>query len=245
MKADGTPGQATVSVTADQAGIEYNLASSTDKLTIPGFKGSDQFTKIYATLATPIAGGASGSERVLADSDRATALATLKPKLEQQARGAVRAQLPPGYVAFDDSILYTYTETVSEKELTLAVTAEALIFTQESLTKALVSDRLDASLVDQPLTIKNLDALILTPERSSLNPAKKQVEVAVDGKAAVELEVDSERLRTELAGTAKQEAQTIFANYPGIARAEVKVTPPWVQSFPTDPTKITVALTHN
>lgn len=83
------PSSILVAVTADKAGADYNLATSTGQWRIPGFSGTPRYEKFYAEAAGPLTGGFVGERAVPTEGD----IELGKEKVEQTLRDVLRSQM--------------------------------------------------------------------------------------------------------------------------------------------------------
>jgi hypothetical protein len=92
------PGSVEATVTADQPGESYNVGLK--DFTIPGFKGDPRYTAFYARSKTPLSGGFSGIQKIVADADRAKAKSAIESRVETELVKQIVAQIPEDKVFF-------------------------------------------------------------------------------------------------------------------------------------------------
>jgi len=92
-------------------GEEYNI-DLTD-FNVVGFKGTPKYDKFYARSKTEITGGLTGFMYTISEEEGMNIQIALHDKLYQKLVQQARAQLPEGFVFYDDGI---FLETTSEND---------------------------------------------------------------------------------------------------------------------------------
>lgn len=243
-----TPGSIKVGVHADVAGDEYNIGLSDFK--VFGFKGSPKYDKFYARSSAAMTGGSKGAMFTLSAEEKSKAKTDLRNALREKLIAEAQSELPMGFMYYDDGVFFTADESGAtfsgETEKINAVMKgkiSIVLFEEERLSQYLASSTMSqydgASVMiqgfrDLKFTIKNKDAVVATEA--------KEINFTLDGEAKFVWNVDSEKLKTDLAGKGKDEAsfKQILASYTGIDTAELTIRPFWKKSFPKNPEKIHV-----
>lgn len=239
------PGSVEVEIRADQPGSSYNKGLT--DFTIPGFRGTDKYSKFYARSKTEIEGGAQGVMGVVPADQKDAAIAKLKNDLRTELLRQARLELPESFVLFDDAAFFS-SETSAETapdgtfvEFTEQGSLEAFILDRASLAEA-VRSTAAGTRMEGPVSIPLPESLSFAiANRTSLDPsAAETFSFTLDGDASLVATVDEAALKEALAGKRKKQAPSIFAEYPSIDSAEVVIRPFWKASMPEDEGKIRV-----
>lgn len=258
--ADGKkiPGSFEVDVYADAAGAEYNIELV--DFTIPGFKGSPRYEKFYARSKTPMTGGASGLMKVVSPADIQKAKDMLTVELKEKLSAQVAAQKPKGTVLYKDAVFYSFTDSMDNDTTTKSAddksvklimkgSLTAVLFNAEDLSKHIMKvsvTPVDVSLNDRIL-ITDIEALGFAPKNVGGIPVKEGdiFSFTLNGAASAVWQVDTAALAGKLAGLKKADYKNVFAEFPGIEKANAHIRPFWKTKFPSDAAKIRVEITPN
>ena len=238
------PGSIEVTVYGDAPGEEYN-SSATD-FTIPGFKGDPRYAKFYARSQTPLEGGFSGTIKVPSPEDQKSAVLRLKEALRSDLIKKARAQIPEGFILYDNAIFIVFDDleainTQNPAHITVKGSLYGIMFNKGALSKFIAEETIDPY-DGNPVLVRNLADLELKPKNEVLDPANlKDVLFSISGEAVVVWNVDTEKLKNELAGVSKSDGfKNIITKYASIWRAEAVVRPFWKMDFPQNSEKITI-----
>lgn len=247
-----TAGELEVTIYADRPGPEYNGEIKT--LTIPGFKSDQRYDKITARGETPFVGGFTGERLLVAPEAKLTGEKELIARLTKELENEAAASLPEGFIfyrAAGGEFLKFQSQIEnndSASQLTLKLDGEltVLIFSKRELSRRLAALHLpdyDKAEVE----IENLDALQFSLlDQENLDAANikeiKELSFRLSGAAQLVWQFDVTTLTSALAGIKKSDYERVFIKYPGIAKAEVTIQPPWLTRFPSDPAKIKVQI---
>lgn len=224
-----------VEVYADSAGEEYNIGKT--KFTIPGFSGKPQFDKITAESVTDMQGGYIGIKKVVSEDAEDDAYDELKAKLE--------AEFGTNVTISENQVVVADTETVIFGELMDEVTGNSVKLTLSATANAYQFDKMTLSDYIGRNTVVGSTA----QDRFEIDPAqltftKDSDTVIATGSADIRWITDIEALKQEIAGKKRTEIVQIISSHQSMEKAEVRLDPFWKTRFPSDPTKISVALTE-
>jgi len=241
------PGEIDVKVVADQPGEEYNIVST--KFSIPGFAGTDKYTKFYGESFEVMTGGFQEEVAKVTEKDLSQAEETLTKQAGKECNELLQNELQSEAISskFDylpDSI---QTEIIENFSLTSAE-AEAKDFNYQAKAQCQV-------IVFKKEDIRNYvkEAIIFQiPQDKKLYEESLKINYSIDdvdletGKIAVSLtisakiyaDVDIFSFKNALKGKSLLEAKLFLENYPKITRASVKFWPFWVNKVPEDLSKI-------
>ena len=248
-RADGSfePGIADVTIFADSPGEEYNQNPTT--FTIPGFKGDPRYEKFTATSKTPLAGGFSGVEKVVSESDLEIAYKSIEADLSTVLRERLQTATPEGYILVKGS------ERISFEELPRGgdPSGGAVLTKRGVITGAIVkSEMLAASLLKQTETGNSAESVRIegaVPEVSARSPLssdfKSELTLTVAGPVTLVWQFDQESLKQMLIGVNLSALGELINQHfkPAIDSATVSLRPFWKSAFPDVADDISIKIT--
>ncbi len=242
-KVKNTPGSIEAVVYADEPGESYN--SDLTDFTIPGFKGSPQYSKFYARSKTPFEGGFVGTRLSVDPAVLAKTREDIRAKLKDELVAAAAAQKPEGYELFNEALFVDYTSLPNGESGGAVLVEEkgtlhGILFSADDLARAIALATASSPAEGAFLTLGNDSTLVLAMSSADqFEPwAKESFSFSLNGSAHLIALFSPEQLRGDLAGKTKGALPTVLSGYPGIAKAEVVMRPFWKQTFPQDPEKI-------
>ncbi len=235
-----TPGQLAVEVYADEPGEKSNIGLT--DFTIPGFKGDPRFTKIYGRSKTPMTGGFTGTVKTASPTDLTIAQNQLSDELKTALLKQLGEEKPADAIIYDKGV-YAVTSLLTPadaSDIKMRVNLFAIAFSRPQLS-AYITHRLLSKYDSVGLIGSNLETLQFEPKNTSNTPwEEKTLAFKLSGDAVFTWPVDTEKLKAGLRGVTKQDAYTIFTQFPGIAKAEVVLRPFWEGKFPSESTGIVI-----
>lgn len=240
------PGSLTVTVTADEAGSNYNIGL--EDFTVPGFASDPLRSKnFYARSKTPMTGGATGTVKKVSDADMTTGVSGLESSLNTELGKEIGAQIPAGYTYFADGLFTTYAPLPQTNATDNSVTINergtmtALIFNNQAFASSLASSLLPDN-ASSSLAIANLSSLPFTIQnKANFDPNKDTVlTFTVPGTIQFVGSFNVPALQAELAGKPKTTIQSILDQDPNILKIDAMLKPFWKHSFPTEAKSITI-----
>lgn len=236
-----TPGYVDVVVYADEAGDEYNKEAADFK--ILGFKGSPRYENFYARTLTEISGGFKGETFDISEEEREEKEKLLSDNLKADMLRRVRAELPPGFLLFDDSVVFQHgsIEVSGENLMTQEATIYAFIFKEENMTRELTRE-LVSDFDQNPVYIKNMDSIkVSLLSQNEINPSSvDSLSLSVSGKAEIVWKLSEADIRDSLIGIKERSFETALRDFRNIEKAELSIKPFWKNTLPTDKDKIKV-----
>lgn len=241
------PGQLEVTVVADKAGDNYNIGLS--DFSIPGFKGTDKATSIYAKSKTAMTGGFIGERGKVSEVDKAKAETELKKILMTKIAQKLKPQIPEDYLLFDDGIITNFTQSIlptpeapDKATFKMSVNATGILFNKEELSKYLAAQQVP-DYEDEPVSITNWQELKFTLQnRDNLNISNlEKISFKLEGNGHLVWSFDEKSLKNKLRlATSKNYKDVFDKNFPTIQMATVVFSPPWIRTVPSDESKIKV-----
>ena len=242
-KKGSTPGSVEATVVADEVGESYNVGLK--DFTIPGFKGDPRYTAFYARSKTPLAGGFSGIQKVVAEADRSKAKANIETKISAELLRQAAAGITPDAVFFPNAYTIEYKilpeESASASEVTLKEEGvlSMVVFDKKILGSMVAKTEL-SKYDGQPVTITNIDKIVFK-QMGDFKPATADsISFNLSGPASFEWFYDELALKQALVGKSRNETATVLQKYPTIEKADISLRPFWSRSFPDTLDKITV-----
>jgi hypothetical protein len=238
------PGTVEAVVVADEAGDKYNAGLK--DFTIPGFKGDPRFSAFYAKSkpSKPLAGGFSGTVKIVAEADLIKAQADIKTKATVELLKQADAQVPQGSVFFPSASVISCSslpqENVSSSEVLVKMecTLSAAFFDTMALSSKLAQIKADGY-NGEAILVRGIDALTFVP-RDGFDPAAESLSFTIEGDSTFEWAYDETTFRQKLVGTKKSQMASIIQAFPTIEKATASIMPPWLGTFPKDAKDITV-----
>ena len=238
------PGSATAKVYADQTGSSYNVAPTS--FTVPGFAGTPQASEVYAQSTSSMTGGASGVVPVVDATLDAQTRTALQTALAPDLLTTIQAQVPAGYVLVPGASATSYqtldsapSNVTGQVNVREQGTITAVVFPNAALAKAIASSITTLGYQGEPITLSSVSQLLFA---TTALPAAgtDSFSFTLAGTAPLTYSVDSNQIAAAVAGKTKSAAEVALSNYPEVKRAVIILRPFWRQSFPQDPSAISV-----
>jgi hypothetical protein len=241
-KSGNTPGNISVTVYADSVGADYNTAPT--DFTIPGFKGSPQYTTVYGRSDGAITGGASGNASLVSLSDINAAKDELALELAQEVKDKLSQQKVPGSVGLYSAIDITYDDNESAllagTTSTYQVTATGYLMFANGDQLAHVAAEATRDYKDQPVRLDYTDQLTYARKDTDRIATNQSMVILVQGAPRVVFLTDTAALKSLVAGKKRAEFTSLMKSINSIEGAEISFSPLWLSTFPDDTSKISV-----
>ena len=241
------PGSISAKVFADQAGDSYNVGPTS--FTVPGFAGTPQSSQVYAKSSAAMTGGASGSVPIIDAAAEAKARAALITALGPDLTASIQAKIPEGYVLVPGAATTTYQDlaltpsaTTGQADVKEQGTITAIVFPNTALADAIAASITGLDYHGEALTLSSTDGLTLVASGMPDSSAPT-FSFTLSGTAPLIYTVDPARIAAAVAGETRSAAEVALTNYPEVKRAVIVLRPFWKQTFPKDPSSISVVIT--
>jgi hypothetical protein len=227
------PGTIEAEVIADQAGEEYNIEA--DEFSIPGFKGSPKYGKIYARSLSKMIGG--GSVGIELNSVSEKDIASAKQKTEESARNELKermnGKLEEGEVILDSAIKEDSINSIASPGAGMVadnftyqvdLKARAIVVSQTKIDE-LIKDYFSKkatnglNIAQNKIEYGNIDADF---EKSSLT-------IRLHAEALLQTEINLEKLKTEVLGKNTAQLKEIVDNNSQIKKVELSFYPDFLR----------------
>ena len=242
------PGETDIEVVADQPGEDYNIGPST--FSIPGFAGTEKYTKFYAKSFDSMAGGQVQEATQVTKEDLGKAESSLdkraKTESEEALITALEAEKEINYIK--KALLTQVVETLSlaragdkveSFNFQIKAKSEVLIFQKEDL-----EDFVKDFIVSQIGEGLNLYApsLKIEYDAETVNLETGKVILSLDISAKTYSDLDLVSLKNNLRGKSLLETKIFLENQPAITKTKIEFWPFWVRKVPQDIDKIELQL---
>lgn len=239
------PGSIKITVYADASGEKYNI-DLTD-FTIPGLKGSQKYSSIFARSSTKMTGGFSGIVKKVDATDELSAFSDIENSLKTSLLKEMTAQIPTDFIFYNDGVFFDFEKmpqsdaSSSNVILNEKGTVYGIIFSKSALNKFLVNQAV-ANASGTPIQIGNLDKLNFSIlNKDSFDPKNDtSFKFTLKGEITAVWSVDLQKLKTVLAGKSKKDLFSILSDFPAVEKAESFITPIWKNFYPENPEKIKI-----
>ena len=241
------PGSIEVDIYADVAGEEYNKPQTDFK--IFGFKGNPKYQTIYAKSVGEITGGFKGETFALSKEEEVKQNEELETKLKSSLLTKARAELPEGFVIYDDAVILEkgspeVIDSEGSSSLKMKGKLHAFIFKEENLTRELVKEAV-SDFDNNKVYIEDLENISVSLMSSSeINPTSVEtISLSVKGETEIIWEIDEESIKDSLVGIKERTFQSVIGDFKSIEKAELIIKPIWKTNIPDDKEKINVVNT--
>jgi len=238
QKAVVVPGNGSLEVTvyADKTGPEYNIGLK--DFTIPGFKGTPKYTKIYGRSKTEMSGGTNQDVLVVSEKDIDNAKNALKQKIENYLREKIIQQKPAEYLLYKNALIIDFSDDSSNPKV--GDIADKFIFKEKGRATGFLLKKSDLSkaLTENKENVSVINLEELNFNFLSENAAAAEITFNLKGKAHLVWNVDTDSMAGSLMDIKDKNYKAIFEKYPEIERVEIIFKPAWWNWMPRDKSRL-------
>ncbi len=242
------PGTVEVSVFAENPGPDYNTTSPTD-LKIFGFKGTPKYDKFDGHAELPITGGEAGNIPSVSDADLVAVKAELKGSLESDLIQKTKAELPAGFLLYDEATFLRFDEpklsanSETEAKITQNGNLYAFIFNEKKLTKK-IAERVIRNYDGSEVSIKDIKKLKFSlKNKESVNPLDpKDINFTLEGDALFVPVLLEDTIKKALIGVSKNDFNSVMEKFKGVLNAQLSIRPFWKGTLPSNPDSIKIII---
>lgn len=240
------PGYLDVRVEADKPGPEYNIGPST--FSIPGFAGTDRYTKFYGKSLESMQGGESKESSQVTEEDLQKAKDALTEKAKKEIENFLKLDIPSEFVFLEGALETEIIETLSlakagmeiEKfNYQVKIQSRTLLFKKEDVenfAKNFITSQIpDNKKIHEP-------SLKINYSPGTVNLEVGKIILNLEMESEIYSKIDENDLKEGLAGKKSAEAQTSLEGQPLITRAQVELWPFWLRRIPDNIDKIKIEL---
>lgn len=245
-KKGSVPGQISVTVFAESAGEQYNVAPVA-RFTLPGLKSNAQmYPSIYAKSMAAMTGGFAGDRPAVAPGALDAAKALVRGRLESKARGSAQTRADAQTTVFPNLVRITYESLPQTVEAGGGIRiherahVELPIFPADRFAET-IAQSVSADASAGSVTLRGVIGFGAAADAASgAATGNDPLGFTLQGTAMLVWKVDGEALAAALAGRDEGAFQTIIKDFSGIEEARARIEPFWKKSFPADPSKIKI-----
>ncbi len=242
-----TPGSVEVTVYGDEPGEKYNIPLK--DFTIPGFKGSPQYSKFYARSKTPMTGGFAGERLKVEDGLFSKTKQSLEKKLREEMLNQVYTDIPSDFYFFEGGTFFNFPEPQifddgdNKARIESSGIVYAVIFKRKDFAQYIAQETI-SDYEGLPVYILSTKDLTLKKPTGEISQPWEEdsFTFSLKGTASIVWTFDESRLKEDLRNRPKSAVNTILKGYPAIYKAHASINPFWRQSFGNDPEKILVEI---
>ena len=241
------PGEIDIKVVADEPGSEYNIGPST--FSIPGFAGTDRYTKFYAKSFQPMEGGYIEKVPKVQKADLEKAEEILIKRAKEEAKTLLENELggeeiSSKYYFLKDGqrveILESFSLAKIGEELEsfnyqVKAKVKTLLFLKEDM-ESFAKEAIISKLPDDMELHEESVAVKYYAETVNLDSGK--VVLSLDVSAKIYPGIDYFYLKESLKGKSFLVTKLFLEGQPQLTRVSVKFWPFWVKEVPQDSGKI-------
>ena len=239
------PGTLDVTVYADAGGDTYNTTATS--FTVPGLRGSPAYDLVTAKSTTGMSGGFSGTRASVSAATREAQDTKNRAALETSLREGMQEAIPDGYILVPGASFTTYAPAPdtagrdNQVTVTTRGTMTAVVFPQAALAKA-IAYKVVGSYAGQPISIHDVAGITLAPKEEGAPIGKDAFAFSLSGNATLVWDIDPSRISGAVAGKSREAAETILSSFPEVSSATLVLRPFWSNTFPSDPSDISVTV---
>jgi len=233
-----TPGYVDAKVRADKAGPEYNIGAST--FSIPGFVGTDKYTKFYGKSTESMTGGEAQEAPQVTSEDLEKAKISVTDQAIKECEDAIKSEITQGFILPDKSLKTSVVESFSLANLKAEL--EKFSYQVKAHSSALAFNKSDMDNFVKAFINQQI------PQNKNINEESLEINYSVDevdfdaGKIAISIQarakiysgVNENSLKEGLVGKNLAETKIFLENQPQTVKSEVKFWPFWVKRVPKD-----------
>lgn len=240
------PGSIKAEVVADEIGEKYNIAP--DDFVIPAFKGSPRYQGFYAKSFELFRGGLKGAGALVTADELQKAEEEVTAKVFEDTKKELESKVPPGFKLLPGARAIKITKVskphVGEAVRTFTVaadaTASAVLFKED-----------DLFLLLSKFVIKEGSKEVILKQKSDVFKDISQLNFDFDSRLltfnlvsnlVLSYDIDQEKLKNEIGGKSKSEAEAILRNRPEFTGFVVEISPFWIKKVPSSPKKVDIKI---
>ena len=238
------PASIDAAVSADQAGASYNIASSTEQLTIPGFKNTPKYAGFYGVVKGAITGGFVGEKAVPTDADIAAAKARVTELLTTSLKNNMLSKRPEDFVFVDGATEVSITKITPNK--TTDENGNFGVF-GEAWARAIGFKGADMEAALTALASKDHPGAAFRDWQAAYSAPKPdfdhgELRFTFTAQGTLAQEFSPAEFTPGIVGKSLGEARSAIVGLPGLADAKISVWPIWLRHLPNDARRVTIVV---
>lgn len=236
-------GSIEIEVVADKPGREYDISckpATPCQFTVPAWKGSDNFKKIYARAVGSLGGGVNGSGFIVSNDDYEKAQMALRNNILKAAHQELSAQIPPQFTLLQDSVHSELLDISSTPPVnSISKDGKASIKGTMNLKSFLLKESDIKEIVDRVMRTQitkdketKPDTVSIEYSVANIDFENGEVSLTVLASEEAAFTLDSEDIKTKLIGKSEEEVRKFLSNLPKVQSANISLWPFWVRKIP-------------
>ncbi len=245
------PGEIDIEVVSDQPIPEYNIGSST--FSIPGFAGTDRYTKFYAKSFRAMEGGFFEEVSKVTKEDLEEAEDSLVKQAKKESESSFRNELQSEEISSEFYFLKDNIQTEILEKFSLVKPEDELEefnFQVKAKSKTLLFKREDLINFAKEFLLPYLpegkklyqESLKIDYFAETVNLDSGKITISLNLTAKAYSDIDLSNLKNNLGGKSLREIKIFLENQPKIIKVEAKLWPFWVRSVPENQKKVKINL---
>jgi hypothetical protein len=236
------PGKIEVEIIADEAGEKYNMKVSDLKgdFTIPGLKDSkSKYEGFYGRLSSDIKGGYIGLVKTVSDEKKETYKNELRSTLSTELIKEFSANVPKGYVYFENVKYIEYDNSVSgivsmENELSEKATLRVFVFDEKKLASYIAVNKIEGYESGEVYPIFTNDVVVQLKAKTEKPWEEESLSLDIQGQVKIIKKVDEDRLKKFVVGMRKSTVGVLISSEfsDEIEKISINLRPQWNLSLP-------------
>lgn len=245
------PGELDIKVAADQPGVDYNIGPTT--FSIPGFAGSDRYTKFYAKSFNAMKGGSLEQISRVTEEDLIKAKSNVTERAKLESQNLLEEELNGGKLSLEYIFLEEGMETEVIETLSMVLAGEEkenFICQARAGTKNIIFKKEDFEKFAKDFILSQLpdgkafyeESLIVKKIVENINLDSGKIILSLEISGKIYTAVDILNLKQALKDKTLIESKILLENQPQIDRVKVQLWPFWIKKVPDDFDKINFQL---
>lgn len=245
------PGEVEIRVVADSPGVDCNITPST--FAIPGFAGTEKYTKFYAKSFQDFTGGFSQEFLQVTKEDLDKAKIAMTKKVKEECESAFKSTLQSEEISSRFYFLERAIQTEVVETFSLAAAGDiadnfnyqvkavskTLIFLKEDLNN-FGKEFMRLQMAEGKKLAEETLKIDFVPETINLSSDKITLSLTISAKAYSDIDLSG--LKNMIKKKSLPEAKMLLSNQPEIIKVEAKGWPFWVKNVPRNSDKISIDL---
>lgn len=248
------PGEINIRVIADESGEQYNIGP--DTFSIPGFAGTDKYTKFYAKSFQAFIGGSSQEALQVTAADFNNAESDLIKRAKSETEDLLKNELQAESISSVFGFLEKATQTeiieksssakagdvANEFNVQVKAKSKTLLFKKEDI-ENFVKNHILAKIPEGKKIHES--SLKIDFSSESVNFASGTAQLSLKITVDIYSDMDERAIKNNVSGKSLSEIKVFLANQPEIKNVLVKMQPFWISKAPKDIDRVSIKTSFN
>lgn len=240
-----TPGTIELEIVADRAGDKYNVPAG--RFSIPGFKGTEKYSKFYAQSNTPMKNGFRGNTKYATEENIKKATEEVNQLVAEALKQEIQNRVGEDNLIFEQAFSQSIIPTSGNAQEGEIGQQFRIELTGKLSTMAISKDGL-TSAIEKQLNQQNtssyrnilVDTLSYQIESPRLESDPDRLYFTLRGKVKAVAVVDQQKLLAAIAGLNAVQIREYFSQQKNIQKAQILISPFWKKSLPKNSSRIKI-----